>query len=290
MRKLLSNPGFAWVSGLASRTAPRQIDDARFTDEEILTVVRAGEAGMKLADLCEATGISVATYYEWKARYGGLSAQQLQAHRERTRARRRRLTMLACAVVVAAVGVGGLLVTRQSDAAAFVPQAVPNPVPAAASAVAAPATAAAVPVATTATAPGTASETTGPAKAAPGTPGTPGTRGTQEPTTTGSTGGTTAQSSSARSAPDTAPAPAEKIVADPNAYSVQVAAVPDLQQARVALEKLTAAGYPAHVTTRTVNRVEMYRVRVGPLETRASAEQVAARLKRDGYTSPWVTR
>ena len=79
------------------------------------------------------------------------------------------------------------------------------------------------------------------------------------------------------------------LTGDPNAVSVQVVAVPDLRQAQAELEKLTRAGYPAHMTTRTVNGKEMYRIRVGPLRSRQLAEEVAARLKRDGYASPWVT-
>ena len=79
-------------------------------------------------------------------------------------------------------------------------------------------------------------------------------------------------------------------VSDPQGYSVQVAALPDLQQARIALERLAAAGYPAHIATKNVNRVEMFRVRVGPVDSRDAAEQVAARLRRDGYGSPWVTQ
>lgn len=275
MRKLTSN-GFAWVSGLTARTAPHSVDDGRFTDEEILTVVRAGEAGMKLADLCEATGITVSTYYEWKARYGGLSPQQLHERRRMARVRRQRLTMLAGAVAVAAIVVGGLMVTRRSDAAAFVPAVAANPVAPATSAVAtATSPDAATPTAQADLTPSSPAATPVAAVAAPAGPAT----ANAKPASPG--------------VPEPAPRQAMKepaTTADPNAYSVQVAAVPDLQQARAALEKLTAAGYPAHITTKTVNRVEMYRVRVGPLDTRAAADHAAARLRQEGYASPWVTR
>jgi cell division septation protein DedD len=270
MRRLLNNPGFAWVPGLTSRAAARQIDDVRFTDEEILTVVRAGESGMKLADLCEATGIPVETYYDWKARYGGLSPQQVHRQRLRMRSRKRRLVMLACLAAVAAMGVGGLLSTRRSDAAPFVPPVMPNrPTPAVATVVAPPkAASTAPPDAAAASATGTI---TPPAAAA--------TAGPADSTASAAAAGMAA--AAGRQADG---------VSDPQGYSVQVAALPDLQQARIALERLAAAGYPAHITTKNVNRVEMFRVRVGPVDSRDAAEQVAARLRRDGYASPWVTQ
>lgn len=44
---------------------------ARFTEEQIIGVLREHEAGMKTADVCRKHGISEATFYNWKARYGG---------------------------------------------------------------------------------------------------------------------------------------------------------------------------------------------------------------------------
>jgi cell division septation protein DedD len=78
--------------------------------------------------------------------------------------------------------------------------------------------------------------------------------------------------------------------ADPNGYVVQVAAVPNLQEARAVLEQLAEAGYPAHLTAKTVDRVELYRVRVCPLKSRPAAEEVARRLEREGHRAPWVTK
>ena len=45
----------------------------RFTEEQIIAVLREQEAGMKTADICRKHGISDATFYKWKAKYGGLS-------------------------------------------------------------------------------------------------------------------------------------------------------------------------------------------------------------------------
>ena len=45
----------------------------RFTDEQIITMIREHEAGMKTADLCRKHGISDATFYKYKAKFGGMS-------------------------------------------------------------------------------------------------------------------------------------------------------------------------------------------------------------------------
>jgi putative transposase len=50
----------------------------RYTEEQIIAVLREGEAGAKLADLCRKYGMSDATYYNWKARYAGLTVSELK--------------------------------------------------------------------------------------------------------------------------------------------------------------------------------------------------------------------
>jgi putative transposase len=42
------------------------------TEEQIVSVLRQGEAGEKVADICRKVGISEATYYAWKKQYAGL--------------------------------------------------------------------------------------------------------------------------------------------------------------------------------------------------------------------------
>ncbi len=54
----------------------------RFTEAQIIGVLKEAEAGGKIADLCRKHGISDATYYNWKAKFGGMTvsdAQRLRA-------------------------------------------------------------------------------------------------------------------------------------------------------------------------------------------------------------------
>src|ERR1700675_2580096 len=48
----------------------------RFTEEQIIAVLREHEAGMKTADLARKHGVSEATLYNWKAKYGGLDVSE----------------------------------------------------------------------------------------------------------------------------------------------------------------------------------------------------------------------
>ena len=50
----------------------------RYTEEQIIAVLREGEAGAKVADLCRKYGMSDATYYNWKAKYAGLTVSELK--------------------------------------------------------------------------------------------------------------------------------------------------------------------------------------------------------------------
>jgi putative transposase len=46
----------------------------RFTDEQIIAVLKEAESGAKAKDLCRKHGISEPTFYNWKAKYGGMTA------------------------------------------------------------------------------------------------------------------------------------------------------------------------------------------------------------------------
>ena len=45
---------------------------SRFTEEQIIAILREQEAGVATAELCRKHGVSSATFYAWKAKYGGL--------------------------------------------------------------------------------------------------------------------------------------------------------------------------------------------------------------------------
>jgi putative transposase len=45
----------------------------RFTEEQIIRILQEAETGIKVLDLCRKHGISDATYYNWKAKYGGMT-------------------------------------------------------------------------------------------------------------------------------------------------------------------------------------------------------------------------
>ena len=50
----------------------------RFTEAQIIGVLKEAEAGMKVAEICRKYGISEATYYNWKAKFGGMTVSDAQ--------------------------------------------------------------------------------------------------------------------------------------------------------------------------------------------------------------------
>lgn len=55
---------------------------SRFTETQIVQTLKAVEAGRHVKDVCRELGISDATYYVWKAKYGGMEAADVQRLRE----------------------------------------------------------------------------------------------------------------------------------------------------------------------------------------------------------------
>lgn len=55
---------------------------SRFTESQIIAILKEADAGMKVGELCRKHGISDATYYKWKSKYGGMEASDLKRVRE----------------------------------------------------------------------------------------------------------------------------------------------------------------------------------------------------------------
>ena len=51
---------------------------ARFSEAQIIGVLKEAEAGVKVSELCRRHGISDATYYNWKAKYSGMTVSEAQ--------------------------------------------------------------------------------------------------------------------------------------------------------------------------------------------------------------------
>ncbi len=54
----------------------------RYSEEQIIGILKEAEAGVSSTELCRKHGISEATYYNWKARYGGMSTSEMRRLRQ----------------------------------------------------------------------------------------------------------------------------------------------------------------------------------------------------------------
>jgi putative transposase len=68
---------------------------SRFTENQIIQILKEAEAGMSVTDLCRKHGFSKSSYYKWKAKYGGMEASDLQRLRELEAENRRLKEMYA---------------------------------------------------------------------------------------------------------------------------------------------------------------------------------------------------
>jgi len=55
---------------------------SRFGESQIVAILKEADAGMKVTDVCRKHGISDATYYKWKSKYGGMEASDLRRNKE----------------------------------------------------------------------------------------------------------------------------------------------------------------------------------------------------------------
>lgn len=55
---------------------------SKFTESQILAALKQAESGLPVNDMCRQIGVSPATFYKWRAKYGGLDASELSRMRE----------------------------------------------------------------------------------------------------------------------------------------------------------------------------------------------------------------
>jgi putative transposase len=55
---------------------------SRFSETQIVSILKRGDAGVPVKELVRQAGISSATYYQWKSKYGGLEASDLKRVKE----------------------------------------------------------------------------------------------------------------------------------------------------------------------------------------------------------------
>ena len=55
---------------------------SRFTDRQILAILKQAEGGLPVPELCREHGMSSASFYEWRAKYGGMDASLMKRMKE----------------------------------------------------------------------------------------------------------------------------------------------------------------------------------------------------------------
>src|SRR3954463_3467682 len=68
---------------------------SKFSENQIITILKAVEAGRTVRDVCREHEISEATYYQWKSKYGGMEAADIRRLRELEEENRRLKAMYA---------------------------------------------------------------------------------------------------------------------------------------------------------------------------------------------------
>ena len=221
------------------------------SDDEVFALLTDESEGLTTAELCAARGVTLPMYCVWKRKYQRLTLDQLRA--ARSRERRRRYTTVGVALGIVVLVVGGMTVSAaRAVFSSFAVEAKAQP-----------------------------GRTSGPIAVAPASPATA--RSVDEPRATPGASVTPPAPRRQAAAIDI-PAVAE------TGYRIQVTAADDIDEGRATVARLTSDGYPAYMTRATVGTTEVFRVRVGPFETLAAAEETASRLRAAGHTGAWIAR
>ena len=68
---------------------------SRFTDSQIIAILKQAESGTPVPELCREHGISSATFYKWRSKYGGMDASMMSRMKELEEENRRLKKMYA---------------------------------------------------------------------------------------------------------------------------------------------------------------------------------------------------
>lgn len=68
---------------------------SKFTDSQIIAILKEAESGVRVADLCRNHGMSDATFYKWRAKFGGMDASLMKRMKELAEENRRLKKMYA---------------------------------------------------------------------------------------------------------------------------------------------------------------------------------------------------
>jgi putative transposase len=73
----------------------KHVKQGRFSEEQIIAILKEAEAGTKVTELCRRQGISDATFYTWRSKYGGLEISEMRRLRQLEEENRRLKAIVA---------------------------------------------------------------------------------------------------------------------------------------------------------------------------------------------------
>ena len=248
-------PRPTWRDALVARLRPA---DHHVTDDDVYAILN-GTDDAATAELCAAKGVTLPMYCVWKRKYLRLTLDQVRA--ERRGERRRRYTAIGASMAAAVMVAGVVAVAAARAVVGSMEVAAQSP----------PVRVAALPEPAPIPRQQTAAVEARPASAARVAPAAP-------------VSAPKAAAPRHQATPDDVPAVVE------TGYRIQVTAADNLEEGRAMVARLTSAGYPAYMTRATIGTSNVFRVRVGPFETLAAAEEAASRLRTAGYAGAWIAR